>query len=999
MRRLIESYLPIKEISAQASREKSIRHGHISTLHIWWARRPLVACRAAILGSLLPDPDDPECPQSFRDLVYELLSTPREGQDTARNRLLRFMVDFCTWEASNDQAMVAKARKLILAANGGVPPKVFDPFAGGGSIPLEALRLGCDAHALELNPVAYLVLLCTLVYPQKYGQEVEIEEKVGGMVVKKKVNRLAYDVERWGKWVLEEARKEIGKFYPPDPDGSVPVAYLWARTVTCPNPACGAEIPLVWQLWLANKANKKVALKMVPDHRAKKVHFKVVEGKAIDFDPGKGTIRKVSVTCPFCYQAAQAKFLRAEGKAGHLGETLMAVVLATAGEGKKYRVATATDTEVFRKAKATLEELQAEYEGSPSLIPDEPVNTQSRDINRLPMYGMKTWGEAFNDRQALALVTFTDKVREAHQAMLDDGLAEDRAKAVATYLALAVDKLADYNSSVCRWHRVGEFLANTMARQAVAIAWDFAELNPFSGSSGDWEGAIKWITKAVEHSSFKPLSASVRQGTATRLSEFVAPGAVITDPPYYDNVNYSDLSDFFYVWLKRTVGYLHAENFGTPLTPKREEIVVNPYYRLNGVKDRAFFEAKMGEAFREIYRTLQPNGICVVVFAHKTTSAWEALISGLLNAGLTVSASWPLHTEMVARLRARGTASLASTVWLVCRHRSLGIGIGPWKQVREEMEQQVKERLDFFLSQGIKGADAFLSAIGPALEVFGRYERVERITGELVTVGEFLDTVRGVVARHALAKVLEGQELGAVDASTAFYVLWKWTYEAPEPVLASASAENEEAEETDEEDEEAVPVAKSANGSGAKVKVPFDDARKLAQAVGAEVDDLMKHGGILQKDKEYVRLLGPEERKAYLFPEVPRYRDHLTRALPQLALSKELEPPRTFSLDGHPRFATQHPRHSRPPTIIDDLHMAVLFWADHQQEVLNEFLEKSERASQETFWQVAQSLSNLLPLQSREKQLLDGLLGRRDVLERPTIARQPKLFEQEGVER
>jgi len=344
MRRLIESYLPIKEISAQASREKSIRHGHISTLHIWWARRPLVACRAAILGSLLPDPDDPECPQDFRNLVYEILPTPREGQDTARNRLLRFIVDFCTWEASNDQTMVAKARRLILAANGGVPPKVLDPFAGGGSIPLEALRLACEAHALELNPVAYLILLCTLVYPQKYGQEVEIEEEVGGMKVKRKINRLAYDVERWGKWVLEEARKEIGQFYPPDPDGSVPVAYLWAHTVTCPNPTCGAEIPLVRRLWLANKTNKKIALKMVPDRVSKKVCFEVMEDKAIDFDPKKGTMRKGSVTCPFCYQVAQAKFLRAEGKAGHLGETMMAVVMSADGRGKEYRPANVDDT-------------------------------------------------------------------------------------------------------------------------------------------------------------------------------------------------------------------------------------------------------------------------------------------------------------------------------------------------------------------------------------------------------------------------------------------------------------------------------------------------------------------------------------------------------------------------------------------------------------------------------------------------------------------------------
>jgi len=961
-----------------------------------------VACRAAILGSLLPDPDDPECPQSFRDLIYELLPAPKEGEDTARNRLLRFMVDFCTWEASNDQAMVAKARSLILAANGGVPPKVLDPFAGGGSIPLEALRLGCEAHALELNPVAYLILLCTLVYPQKYGQEVEIEEEVGGMVVKKKVNRLAYDVERWGRWVLEEAKREIGQFYPPDSDGSVPVAYLWARTVTCPNPACGAEIPLVRQLWLANKANKKRALKMVPNRASKKMRFEVVEGKAIDFDPKKGTVRKGSVTCPFCYQVAQAKFLRAEANAGRMGERMMAVVLSSNSEGKKYRSATALETKVFHRAKEALAHLQAEYRGALSLLPNEPARGTFASNAQGGMYGFFTFGNYFNQRQLLTLITLAKKVQGAYQAVLSETSDAEQAKAIVTFLALATDMMCAFSCKVARWENTSQAIKHAFARQAIPMVWDYAEANPLSGSTASWEKGFHYYLKVIENcSKVGSKGASVNQGTATRLPQVDSfSDTVVTDPPYYDNVAYSDLSDFFYVWLKRSVGHLYPENFATPLTPKREEIIVNQYYRLDGVKDKAFFESKMGDAFQEIYRALKPNGICAVVFAHKTTSAWEALISAVLNAGLTVSASWPLHTEMEARLRARETASLASSAWLICRHRSIDAGIGAWKQVREELEQRVKERLDFFLSQGIKGADAFLSAIGPALEVFGRYERVERITGETITVGEFLDTVREVVSWHALAKVMESQELGAVDAPTAFYVLWKWTYEVLERIPASAAVENEEAEEISGEEGEEVNVSagRSTNGPGGRVKVPFDDARKLAQAVGAEVDELMKHGGILQKDKEYVRLLGPEERRAYFFPQAPRYRDHAARTLAQPYLAEELAPRMSFSVNGHARYAPEHPSHARSLTIIDGLHMAVRLWADHQQELLNEFLEKSGMGSQETFWRVAQSLSNLLPLQSREKQLLDGLLGRRDVLERQVAVRQPSLFDGEEVQ-
>ena len=455
VKRLIESVLPLKEISEQAVKEKSIRHGHISTLHIWWARRPLVACRAVVFGALVPDPVDPECPASFIKLVFELLTTPAQDElktDSeglkARKRLVQFIKDLCTWEASNDRSLIGKARKLILEANDGVPPKVLDPFAGGGAIPLEALRLGCEAHAVELNPVAHLIELCTLVYTQKYGKPFTIERKAVPKYLFEQLerqkefnfntdtitipNRLAYDVERWGKWVLEEARKEIGQFYPSDPDESIPVAYLWARTAKCPNPTCGAEIPLVHQLWLANKGDKKVAFRILPDKKTKQVRFEVVEGPDIDFDPKHGTMRRDSVTCPFCNQPAKGPYLREEGELGRFGEKLMAVVLFSSVAGKTYRVATQADEVIFGKAYKELQKaIKQPINGLPP-IPNEPI-PYLRSIFNVYVYGFRSWGQLFNSRQALAIVTFIRKVRETHEKICQETGSADYAKALSAY--------------------------------------------------------------------------------------------------------------------------------------------------------------------------------------------------------------------------------------------------------------------------------------------------------------------------------------------------------------------------------------------------------------------------------------------------------------------------------------------------------------------------------------------------------------------------------------
>jgi adenine-specific DNA methylase len=929
-RRLIEEALPLKEISFEAAREKSIRHGHISTLHIWWARRPLVACRAAVLGSLIRDP----------------------GDERERRSLVDFLVRFCKWEASNDPELKSKARTLVISSNKGEAPKVLDCFAGGGAIPLEALRVGCDTTALELNPVAVLIELCSLVYPQKYGNSFEIRTHQRNMEGEAKTtipNRLAYDVERWGKWVLTEARKEIAQFYPADPDGKIPVAYIWARTVKCQNPACAADVPLVRQLWLSKADN--VSLRISVRKRERRVRFEIAEGKRIDFDPNVGTMRMGSVECPICKHAAKGTYLRSEASANRFGQKLMAVVLTSEKtSGKYFRTANQADETTFDMARQAIARKTRETKKSTGqdvwrFIPNEPIprpEVGSRPGQLDPFYvhmqivnyGMSTFGDLFNERQRLSLGTFAEKVREIYSRILAECGDEEYAKAVTTYLAFLVDRLADRNSALCFWNSSRLHTSNTFGRQVLQMAWDYAEINPLAGSSGNFGDSVKWISDVIENNPPFSNSSRVRvvQGTATRLpfadAEF---DSIVTDPPYYDAVPYSDLSDFFYVWLKRTVGDLYPHLFSTPLSIKGPEIIQNssllrrvqnslPNSSHGQIKDRLFFEQEMTKALQEMNRVLKPHGICTVVFAHKTMSAWESLIDALLRAGLTVVSSWPLHTERPGRLRAFESAALASSVWLVCRKRSPNAGVGSWKRIQAELDERVKNRLNLFLEEGVKGADALLSAIGPALEVFGRYLRVEKVTGEQVTIAEFLDKVREAVAHHALSTVLSEHELGNVDPPTAFYVLWKWTFE---PAVQNGKLADS---------------SSKSKGNGNHILVPYDDALKLARSVGADPEVLLKTH-IMKQEKENVRLLGPNERK-------------------------------------HISGLGETARDGMPPATIDMIHRALNLWAAMEHSQLEEYLEKSGAKNNETFWRVAQALSNLLPLQSREKQLLDGLLAR-----------------------
>jgi putative DNA methylase len=475
----IEVSFPVKEVSEESSREKNIRHGHISTLHIWWARRPLASSRATAYAALIPAPEN--------NLEW----------DTKK----QFIEDLAKWENSLNKTIIEKARKDILEANGGKTLKVLDPFAGGGSIPLECLRLGMETYANDYNPVAVLILKCTLEYPQKYGRPVKIKSN-DLTQTETLINPLIEDVKKWGNWVLEEAKKEIGKFYPNDEDGSIPIGYIWARTIPCQNPSCGAEIPLMRQFWLAKKDTRKIALK--PIIKDKKVEFEIVgqdNNFPSDFEPEKGTVSRAIASCLVCGSTQDDKTVRKLFQDGKAGQRMVAVVLHhPRAKGKIYRLATEKDLEVFKEAEKYLEEkrkkLMDEWGIDP--VPDEEMNQDDPTTVAGRGYGFKVWGDLFNSRQKLALITFTEKVRLAYKKMLEEGYDKDYAKAVVSYLGLGVNRLTIYATMFGYWHNTRELVNPGMGRQALAMAWDYSEVNPFGGNA-DWQSAMDWIRNVLSH--------------------------------------------------------------------------------------------------------------------------------------------------------------------------------------------------------------------------------------------------------------------------------------------------------------------------------------------------------------------------------------------------------------------------------------------------------------------------------------------------------------------
>ncbi|MGB4363354.1 MAG: DUF1156 domain-containing protein [Methanothermobacter tenebrarum] len=788
-KKFIEKTFPISKVSQESAREKNIRHGHISTLHVWWARRPLASSRTTIYASLIPEPPD-------------------SLEETSK---LKFIEELAKWENTQDQRIIEKARQDIHKEYKR-PPRVLDPFAGGGSIPLEAMRLGCEAHALEYNPVATLILKCTLEYPQKYGKPKTREWA-------ETENPLLEDVKKWGEWVLDEVKKEIGRFYPKDDDGSIPVGYIWARTLPCQNPRCGIEIPLMRQFWLVRKKNKKIALK--PIIKEDGVDFEIVENP--DFDPSKGTISRAIVTCPACKSTIPANETKKLFQEGKNSERLVAVATTHPQKrGKQYRLPTKKDYEVFKKAEEYLrekrEKLKEEWVIDP--IPNEPIKRVpfKFGVINVWVYSIERWGDLFNSRQKLALITFTEKIRKAHKKMLKKGYDKEYAKAITTYLSFVLSKLSDWNSSLSLWRPDQERNEHLFSRQALPMIWDYSERNPFNGRLV----STSTIESVIENCSKIPTPKSqthVIQGSATRLpypdNYF---DAVFTDPPYYDNVPYSYLSDFFYVWLKRAIGNLYPDLFLTPLTPKREEMVAYTHGKTMDDAKREF-EEMLSQAFKEIYRVLKPGGIANIVYAHKTTQGWETVINTLMESGLVVTAAWPISTEMRGRLRAQRSAALASSIYIVALKPDYNKETGFYEEVKGELRKRLKKKLSILWDDGINGPDFFVASIGAGLEVLGKYDRIIDYSGNHISSDRLLEDIRSVAADFAIRNILEDGFAEELSPFTRFYIFYRWNY---------------------------------GNRS-----VEFDEARKLANSIGLNLENK----SFINIKGGRVKILGPDERK------------------------------------------------------------------------------------------------------------------------------------------
>lgn len=748
-KKLIEVALPLEEINAACTREKSIRHGHPSTLHLWWARRPLAAARAVIWSSLVDDPS--AHPEEF--------PTPEE-QAIERERLFDILRELVVWENSNNQRVLDAAKAEIKKSIGDEPLSLLDPFAGGGAIPLEAQRLGLKAYAQDLNPVAVTINKAMIEIPPKFAGNAPVNPKDRAKTAVscwEGNTGLAADVAYYGNWMRDEAFRRIGHLYPkvqvPKEQGggeATVIAWIWARTVKCPNPACGHETVLVRSFDLSKKKGKEWHVEPIVENG--EIRFEVKPGKA----EREGTVDRRGATCVHCGSPVDLGYVKEESRANRMGATLMAVV----AEGHHGRIYVSPDAE--QVAAACVEK--------PDDYPFGNLAPKFTGGSCVP-YGLDEFHKLFSNRQLTAMTTFSDLVQEAQRAAYEDalasglpddgiGLADGGAgalaygQAVGVYLAFSVDKLADRTSSICSWDSSREGLRNVFGRQAIPMTWDFCEGNPFSDSSGCLANMLNWVDKVIIELPKASAHGTVRQFDA-QSDNGMRGIAISSDPPYYDNIGYADLSDFFYVWLRRSLRNTYPKLFSYMLVPKAEELVATPY-RFDGSKQRAkeFFEDGMFRTCKQIYEYARPDIPVTIYYAFKqsetdevkgdakmASSGWETMLAAIVRAGFAITGTWPMRTEMANRSIASGSNALASSIVLVCRKRPEDAPMCTRRELVSALRRELRPALEKLQQSNIAPVDLVQSAIGPGMGVYSRYAKVLEADGSEMGVRAALQII------------------------------------------------------------------------------------------------------------------------------------------------------------------------------------------------------------------------------------------------------------------
>ena len=780
-RKLIEVAIPLAAINEQSAREKSIRRGHPATIHLWWARRPLATARAVLFSQLVDDPA--ERSDEFRadanergEVDVEAWVARRILQE--RERLFGLITRMVNWDNLNDEALFDDVRAEILRSTNGNPPAILDPFAGGGTIPLEAQRLGLEAHASDLNPVAVLINKALVEIPPKFsGRKPVFEGAEGERNAWPNATGIAEDVRRYGGWMREEAENQIGYLYPKvgmrDGSRATVIAWIWARTVTCPNPACAIEMPLVRSWWLGKKKGREAYI--IPRVVGGRVEYE------IGHDPKRGPTQaedgtmsgRTGAVCVSCGTAVAVDYIRAEGAGGRIGAQMLAIV----ADGNRNRTYLAP----------TEDQTSAAAIGAPADLPVGDIADNPRWFSP-PAYGLTTFTSLFTNRQLTALTTFSDLVGEARERVLGDALASGMehgirldeggtgaaayADAVATYLGLGVSRTADLGNSLATWSSSRDQTRNLFSRQAIPMAWDYVEVSPFAGASGDVGVALDSLSGALERLPAIPAGQAKQADASERpLSGFV----ISTDPPYYDNIGYSDLSDFFYVWLRRSLREIVPSLFGTVLVPKAEELVANPYRHGGAAEAKRFFETGFEHVFEHARESATNEYPITVYYAFKqsesdlngtASTGWETILGSMVHAGWTVTATWPVRSERAGRMISVGTNALASSVVLALRPRPDDAATTDRRGFIAALKRELTPALRDLQSGGIAPVDLPQAAIGPGMAVFSRYSSVIESDGSPMPVRAALAHIN-----EMLDEVLTEQE-GDFDSITRFALAW-----------------------------------------------------------------------------------------------------------------------------------------------------------------------------------------------------------------------------------
>ena len=957
----------------------------LSPIHVWWARRPLGVCRVVICASLWLDPVDDSCPSTFREAVQrEMLAFANKSvshgsfastfksaswirllepsADTQpippiqlRELLLDFLAGFAAADAAGNEAFVSTARRLtqaardVLVGTPGFPPFVVDPFAGGGSIPFEALRVGGQAFAGDLNPIAVLLNKAVLEYAPRYGAD------------------LASDLKSLGRRLHEEVARDCASLYAYNDDDACPVAYLWARTIRCEGPGCGCEVPVLRSLWIDRSRDATYAYELIP-HRSHQIRANIVRNPD-HRHVGPGTSRRSSVTCPLCGYTTARKRVEAQANTQGLGERLLAVAV-DGPNGREYREPNQDDFAAIIGAEQRCE-ADEDWEGEFN----EPL-PYLRSIFNVHVYGFRSWRELFSARQYCYLSALA---RYASKMSRSESSEPERDVALRTLVGFVIAKTAMVSCNLARWRSDGGRMEAAFSMMALPMVWDWAEWNPFNVSMYPFSTLVGSVAGAIERAG---LAVSDR-GTAEQVSATAVPlpddsaALFFTDPPYYDYVPYANLSDFSYVWLRRFIGKDYPTYFRHREAPKVEEIVqLAERNELYAHKTKEFFEQEIERAFVEGRRVTEPGGLGVIVFAHKSTEVWETLLNAVIRAGWIVTASWPIDTELATRFKAINTASLVSSIHLVCRPREGSDGssrideVGDWRAVLSELPVRIHDWMPRLSREGVVGADAIFACLGPALEIYSRYSYVEKASGERVELREYLEQVWSAVAREALSMIFEDADTSNLEEDARLTAMWLWTLctSANGGIGASVAVADDDTQETGGDVHGESGPGKVKRSAGFALE--FDAARKIAQGLGAHLEDLDR---VVEIKGDQARLRSVSERTPYLFgrDQTQLIPDRRTRTAEQLTLFEELEAAESDAGWGGVGL---------PPvgeTTLDRVHQAMVLFAAGRTEAVKRFLVEEGIGRDARFWKLGQSLSALYPAGTDEKRWVDGVLARK----------------------